>query len=95
VQEQEKQHHQLEIVSCSNQDPAQGLFLSKHAARNNNLVQALGLQDPRVLDIPYLICEKKVLDNLSSIITRLRKLSPHGRKKLQQASELARTLINP
>jgi hypothetical protein len=46
VQEQEKQHHQLEIVSCSNQDPAQGLFLSKHAARNNNLVQALGLQDP-------------------------------------------------
>jgi hypothetical protein len=43
VQEQEQQHHQLEIVSCSNQDPAQGLFLSKHAARNNNLVQALGM----------------------------------------------------
>jgi hypothetical protein len=86
VQEQEQQHHQLEIVSCSNQDPVQGLFLSKHAARNNNLVQALGLQDPRVLDIPYLICEKKVLDNLSSIIARLRKLSPHGQKKHQQAS---------
>ncbi len=86
-QEQEQQHHQLEIVSCSNQDPAQGLFLSKHAARNNNLVQALGLQDPRV-------CEKKVLDNLSSIIARLRKLSRHGRKTHQQASERARTLIN-
>jgi hypothetical protein len=94
VQEQEQQHHQLEIVSCSNQDPAQGLFLWKHAARNNNLVHALGLQNPRVLDIPYLICEKKVLDTLSSIIARLRKLSPHGRKKHQQAIERARTLIN-
>ncbi len=87
MQEQEQQHHQLETVNCSNQDPAQGLFLSKHAARNNNLVQALGLQDPKVLDIPHLICEKKVLDNLSSIIARLRKLSPHGRKKHHQASE--------